>query len=422
MKQIIYSLYILILVIISFIKSIDNQCFFIDTDSLSYYSIYELSKGPNDDNDHHIQSKYKTEIKFNFCAALIGNKDAQVTEDNGEKIFILSKANPNENKWESFDDGVKIKLAEGEQCPYNESEKFSVQYKIDCDEDIDELTFIDFINDPLSPCHKILEIKSKYGCPQFSIYNFYKFIHDNKIIFLIVLLVMGIILCFFGKKFIYATIFIFSALISFAVIFMFVFNVVLPKGIEVDQTVLTIVFIISFIPGIGIGFLIIKYQHFLLACILGGVSGFFLSIFVYDLILNHFNFANKLYLKIIVYVVVILICIGIGYLSIEHLKIIATSFVGSYSLLRGPTLFLDKFPNEKEMADYFTDKEKLRDLGDDQDVLVKLIIFLICWIFFSILGIYVQYKMWDRSKDEDNDSSSNSRGDPALAKFLDKKL
>jgi cytochrome bd-type quinol oxidase subunit 1 len=203
---------------------------------------------------------------------------------------------------------------------------------------------------------------------------------------------------------------------------MFVFNVVLPKGIEVDQTVLGIVFIISFIPGIGIGILIIKYQHFLLACVLGGVGGFFLSIFVYDLILNHWDAANKLYLKIIVYIVVIAICIGIGYLTIEHLKIITSSFVGSYSLVRGPTLFLDKFPNETEMADYFTDKEKLRDLGDNQDVLVKLIIFLICWIFFSILGMYIQYKMWDKKEDEDNDNSINSKGDPALTTFLNKKL
>ena len=275
--------------------------------------------------------------------------------------------------------------------------------------------------DPIG-CKRTLYIDSKYGCPQFSVYNFWKLVHNNKVIFFILLMAIGIFLCFFGKKLIYVTIFIFSSIISVSIIFMFVFNVVLPKGIEVDQTVLGIVFIISFIPGIGIGILIIKYQHFLLACVLGGVGGFFLSIFVYDLILNHWDAANKLYLKIIVYIVVIAICIGIGYLTIEHLKIITTSFVGSYSLVRGPTLFLDKFPNETEMADYFTDKEKLRDLGDNQDVLVKLIIFLICWIFFSILGMYIQYKMWDKNEDEDNDNSINSKGDPALSTFLNKKL
>jgi hypothetical protein len=417
MKHIIFSFYLLILFFISFIKSIDNQCFFIDTDSFSFYSIYDLSRGKDDiDHNYPIPNTQKI-IYFNFCAVLSKNKTAQVIIDNNGEKTMLSNDKPNENKWESFDDGVIIKLSSGEKC--NETDNYSIKYKITCNDDIDELNVKKYEEEK---CEGTLFIESKYGCPQFSVYNFWKLIHNNKVIFFIILFAIGIVLCFFGKKFIYVTIFIFSSIISVSVIFMFVFNVVLPKGTEADQTVLTIVFIISFIPGIGIGILIIKYQHFLLACVLGGVGGFFLSIFVYDLILNHWDEANKLYLKIIVYVVVIAICIGIGYLTIEHLKIITTSFVGSYSLVRGPTLFLDKFPNETEMADYFTNKEKLRDLGDNQDVLVKLIIFLICWIFFSILGMYIQYKMWDKKEDEDNDKCINSKGDPALTTFLNKKL
>ena len=419
MKPIIFSFYLLILFVISFIKSIDNQCFFIDTDTLSFYSVYELSVGKGkDDHFHEINDTHN--LYYDFCDVLTINNSAQViikNKNNETDITILSNNKPENNKWKSFDDGVIIELSNGTIC--NGAENYSIEYNITCNEDINGVDVKDYV---INGCNSTLYIESKYGCPQFSVYNFWKLVHNNKVIFFILLLAIGIFLCFFGKKLIYVTIFIFSSIISVSIIFMFVFNVVLPKGIEVDQTVLGIVFIISFIPGIGIGILIIKYQHFLLACVLGGVGGFFLSIFVYDLILNHWDAANKLYLKIIVYIVVIAICIGIGYLTIEHLKIITSSFVGSYSLVRGPTLFLDKFPNETEMADYFTDKEKLRDLGDNQDVLVKLIIFLICWIFFSILGMYIQYKMWDRNEDEDKDNSINSKGDPALTTFLNKKL
>lgn len=421
MKHINFFLYLFIFFNISYIKSIDNECFFIDTDSLSYYSIYELSKNEKE-GDYNFTTTKGTSIKFNFCSVLSDDKDVQVKEEIGKNKLILSNSPPKNNKWKSYEDGVTIELVNGETCKSNPSESYSIIYNIKCNEDIKDISYIDKSDFDKDICQKTLYIESKYGCPQLSIYNIYKFIHEKKIFFCITLLAIGIVLCFFGKKFIYATIFIFSSIICIFIIFMFVFNVVLPKGIEVDDTVLIIVLIVSFIPGIGIGFLIIKHQHFLLACILGGVSGFFLAIFVYDLLLNHLDFANKLLLKILVYVIVILICIGIGYLSIEHLKILATSFVGSYSIVRAPTLFLDKFPNETEMANYFTDDEKLRDLGDDKDVLVKLILFLICWIFFSILGIYVQYKMWDRKKDKDNDTSINSRGDPALAKFLDRKL
>ena len=419
MKPIIFSFYLLILFVISFIKSFDNQCFFIDTDTLSFYSVYELSVGKGKkDHVHKINDTHN--LYYDFCDVLTINKLAQViikNEKSETDITVLSNNEPEKNKWKSFDDGVIIELSNGTIC--NGAENYSIEYNITCNEDINGVDVKDYV---INGCNSTLYIESKYGCPQFSVYNFWKLVHNNKVIFFILLLAIGIFLCFFGKKLIYVTIFIFSSIISVSIIFMFVFNVVLPKGIEVDQTVLGIVFIISFIPGIGIGILIIKYQHFLLACVLGGVGGFFLSIFVYDLILNHWDEANKLYLKIIVYVVVIAICIGIGYLTIEHLKIITTSFVGSYSLVRGPTLFLDKFPNETEMADYFTNKEKLRDLGDNQDVLVKLIIFLICWIFFSILGMYIQYKMWNKNEDEDNDNSINSKGDPALSTFLNKKL
>ena len=421
MKHINFFLYLFIFFNISYIKSIDNECFFIDTDSLSYYSIYELSKNEKE-GDYGFTTTKGSSIKFNFCSVLSDDKDVQVKEEIGTNKLILSNSPPKNNKWKSYDNGVTIELVNGELCKNNPPEYYSIIYNIKCNEDIKDISYIDKSDFDKDICQKTLYIESKYGCPQLSIYNIYKFIHEKKIFFCITLLAIGIVLCFFGKKFIYATIFIFSSIICIFIIFMFVFNVVLPKGIEVDDTVLIIVLIVSFIPGIGIGFLIIKHQHFLLACILGGVSGFFLAIFVYDLLLNHLDFANKLLLKILVYVIVILICVGIGYLSIEHLKILATSFVGSYLIVRAPTLFLDKFPNETEMANYFTDDEKLRDLGDDKDVLVKLILFLICWIFFSILGIYVQYKMWDRKKDKDNDTSINSRGDPALAKFLDRKL
>ena len=66
-----------------------------------------------------------------------------------------------------------------------------------------------------------------------------------------------------------------------------------------------------------------------------------------------------------------------------------------------------------ELADYFEDKEKIRELG--KYVLLKLIVFLICWIFFSCIGIYVQYKMWGIKDGKDGDTKSSSvKGDPAL--------
>jgi hypothetical protein len=410
------SLYLLILFIISNIKSksIDSGCFFIDTNSLSFFSIYALSSKV--DYNYTVDNNNKTMIFFNFCSVLKnGNAQVilQVFEKNFTNTTILSKNNINENKWKSDDDGIKIELDSGEKCM---NENYSITYDIKCNKDFKEtkdgqkFEIIKFYSDT---CKNILEMESKYGCPQASIYNFWKFIHENKKIFSLVLAGTGIILCFFGKKFLYLTIFLFSTIAFMAIFLMFLFNVFLPKGLEIDKINIIIVLVISFVPGIGLGIFIIKFQKFLLACILGGIGGFFLSVFVYDLILIHFDFANKSYMKIIIFIAIIAICIGIGYLSVEHLKIISTSFVGAYLLVRAPTLFITEFPNESELADYFEDKEKIRELG--KYVLLKLIVFLICWIFFSCIGIYVQYKMWGIKDGKDGDTKSSSvKGDPAL--------
>ena len=168
MKHIIFSFYLLILYFISFIKSIDNQCFFIDTDSFSFYSIYDLSRGKDDiDHNYPIPDTQKI-IYFNFCAVLSKNKTAQVIIDNNGEKTMLSNDKPDENKWESFENGVIIKLSSGENC--SDTEKYSIKYKITCNDDIDELKVKEY--DDKNLCNKTLSIESKYGCPQFSVYNF----------------------------------------------------------------------------------------------------------------------------------------------------------------------------------------------------------------------------------------------------------
>jgi hypothetical protein len=416
MQKIFIFLYLLILFIISKVKSIDNGCFFIDTDTISFYSIYELSN--KDDYQYNINGK---KIVYNFCKVLNGGK-GQVIQIDSDKNITLSNNSVDENKWKSNDKGIKIELYSGDKC--NNTNYYSITYDIRCNktfkktEDNQKFIVTGFSGE--ESCTKTLQMESKYGCPQASVYNFWKFIHKNKKIFALVLAGIGIILCFFGKKFLYITIFIFSTIACMAIICMFMFNVFLPKGLEIDDIDIIIVLAISFVPGVALGILIIKFQKFLLACILGGTGGFFLSVFVYDLILTHFDFANKKYMKIIIFIIIIAICIGIGYLSVEHLKIIATSFVGAYLLVRAPTLFITEFPNESELGDYFEDKEKIRDLG--KNVLIKLIVFLICWIIFSCIGIYIQYKMWgSKDKNDDGGKSIGIKGDPALNNtFLDR--
>jgi hypothetical protein len=82
----------------------------------------------------------------------------------------------------------------------------------------------------------------------------WNFIKDNKIIFSIVLIVLGLFICFLGRKFIKVTLFLAGILITVGVIMAVVIALFFDEN--TSSTPLWIVLGCSTLLGIGVGYLI----------------------------------------------------------------------------------------------------------------------------------------------------------------------
>ncbi len=99
---------------------------------------------------------------------------------------------------------------------------------------------------------------------------------------------------------------------------------------------------VSAIVGLFIGFVLRRMLH-IGAAIIGAVGGFFIGIAIY----NIFFFYAQSYL--LLRAISILCAIAMAILSFkifDHIVIYSTAIFGSYSFVRGASLFIGKFPNE----------------------------------------------------------------------------
>ena len=103
---------------------------------------------------------------------------------------------------------------------------------------------------------------------------------------------------------------------------------------------------ISVIVGLFVGFVLTKMLH-IGAAIIGAIGGFFIGIAVYNLI---FFWAKSVILLNSVSILGSLIMAILSFKFYDDIVIFGTSFVGSYSFVRGVSFFLGNFPNEYQFV------------------------------------------------------------------------
>eukprot|EP00331_Platyophrya_macrostoma_P030491 CAMPEP_0176448190 /NCGR_PEP_ID=MMETSP0127-20121128/25603_1 /TAXON_ID=938130 /ORGANISM="Platyophrya macrostoma, Strain WH" /LENGTH=409 /DNA_ID=CAMNT_0017835027 /DNA_START=36 /DNA_END=1265 /DNA_ORIENTATION=+ len=237
----------------------------------------------------------------------------------------------------------------------------------------------------------IVSASSKYGCPVFAFYQLSNFVTQYKVIFIIVGIVIGAFVGFFGLRMFKPTLF----LIGFVITTLFFLFILFTFALGINPTVGAQWGCLagSLVLGILAGILAVKLEKvgvFLLGAWLG-TSGSFL---LYSLILSHFN-AGRVVL--IIFSVVLALITGIlALLIFEHVVIIATAFTGAYLVIRGASLFAPAgytYPNEIEIA---------RDIQYNGFAHIPWTFYLYfpLIVIITIAGAYVQYRH-KRARDEE---------------------
>ena len=390
--------------------------------------VYSLQTLQNKDQDYEYEigqsTNLTTETKkviFNFCQNTLTQENLnstvlyEVTDEFGIKTYTrfsgpIDTTNYNEtlehkiNEWENFtqgnSSGIRIKLVSGDVClTKNSVSQHITTLEITCDayttQNISDTIDVSDFNQ--EGCEHTIRFRSVSGCTLNSTYLLRKLIHEYRIIFSIICIIFGFLLCFYGSKFIWFTIIIVVAIATVIVGTVAVLSF-LPNKIQDDQSLLILIGVI-FLIGIIIGLVLtkaVKAFVFVLGCVLG----YSIGLFAYQAIQPLINFNPE-----ILYWVTLIGCsIIFGLVALCILKVIlilGTSVIGSFLMIRSIGSLADNYPDETLIIDLIKNGEwdqltKFRDSW--------IYIYLLGWALLTVVGISVQcHCTKSSSKKEENE-------------------
>ena len=215
---------------------------------------------------------------------------------------------------------------------------------LDCQEDIETPVISKpYKVNAANPCDLIITFSSKDVCPAFTSNALWDFLQDYEWLWGACFIVVGIFLCFFGRKLFGAAIFIISAITATFALLLIFYSLFLSENTEdwVGWTVL----VCSVIIGLIVGFLMFKMQR-IGGAILAGWGGFCLGLLLNETVLY------KAQSEVLFWCVAIgcaAVAAILSFLIYNHVIINATAFIGAYGIWRGVSLYAGGFPNEFEL-------------------------------------------------------------------------
>ena len=93
----------------------------------------------------------------------------------------------------------------------------------------------------------------------------------------------------------------------------------------------------------------------------------------------------------------------LAYFLVETVVIISTSFIGSYCIVKGISLYAGGFPNESYVIDLIKNKE----FDTLNEVLTPIVyVYMVGWLVLFLVGLAVQNKLrQDQEKKEELDEN-----------------
>lgn len=371
----------------------DLKCFYVDTKSYSVYKLHDLQKNTSHDI-YHLTSNNNSTYYFNFC------KDVEYEQ---KKYLNSTFVNCNDllsNECSQISNSINsenvsstiniVKDKETTILIYSLGQiagRPKVTFKITCNPNIEE--FVPHLTED-NNAEIIIEGTHKTGCEIQSFYSVTKFLENHWYLTTIVTIITGIFLCFFGSTFINISMVI---ILGFAVpVVLSIFILVL---VDIQSSIaLWAVYISGIVVGIILGILIAKFDKYF-GAIIGGVLGYLANIFVYNIAIRYIKTSNPQVMYYIILVLCIIICGLVGFFFINKAKIIGTSVIGGYSIIRGISFVGGGFLSEQIIFDLISQKE-MEQLENNLSFI--MFSYLGGWLFLNAVGCFFQFKFTAKSK------------------------
>lgn len=379
-------------------KLINIKCLF--SKNYNFYSIQSLQ-----DKEHDHEHKNGSYIyHFNFCRnTKKDSKSTLVREHNvtGTTVKLsgsIDGSGGDKNIWNEIgtdkSEGILITLTNGELCDEGEDEaKYITNIRIFCDKDEDKMGDLRIYKAENVKCAYMMQFKSRYGCPLGSTYLLMRLMEDYNYIFMVIMVVLGILLCFFGKKYIEPTILVLCGIIGCYVLTALILSI-FPDFIT-SELGLFFCLLVCFILGLVIGYFTKEdVRFYVILC--GAFLGYSVATFFYQIVQTYVNWDPQ-----ILYYVVLGICViiggVIGWFFSESILILSLSVFGGYLVMRGVSLVAGNYLDESMTIDLIKAQE-WEQLAELRTAWVYA--YLGSWLVLAIAGTIIQCRYYRKEKSE----------------------
>ena len=375
-------------------KVVNIKCLF--SKNFNFYSLQALQ---DKEKDYELKRDNYTYV-YNFCQNTKAKEDSTLIriDSEGNEVKLAGNIDgegDDKNNWIEISDGDKkdgigITLTRGEICKENPEAKYAANIIVHCDSDADNIKDIKIIEGNYS-CVYTLEFRSKYGCPLGSSYLLLKFMEKYNYYFMVVMVLLGIFLCFVGKKYIAPTIIILCGLIGCYALTSLVLSI-FPNFIKTELW-LFICLLVCLIIGLIIGYFLRDMEKFFIVLV-GGFLGFSVATFLYQIVQTYVNWNPQ-----IMYYVCIGVCVVvggiIGYWLADPILILGLAVFGGYLAMRGVSLVAGNYLDEGLVIDLIKNKEweQLKELRTPW-----VYAYLGSWAVLAAIGTIVQCIYFKKEK------------------------
>ena len=369
-------------------KGVNEICMEIDGNNL--YDLKDL-----EEKTYNITEN----IILRFCKNIDGEDSSCIYKAENKKIKLagdIKGQEGNNNKFEiENNDKVKLYLSAGEKNA-NINKNYLVNVEIECNATINDFILKEKPTFDINNDH-ILNIKgiSKHACVIKDKYG-----KDiglvGRIIVGIVLLGVGVYVGIFGYRGRKIGIFLvcISGLVFGSLIILNLFDVT-------NLVIKIIVMVVFGLVGVGLSIFFVYKQKFLkfYMILVGGITGYILSITINDLFISLIDTEHQKIIRIVIIVVFIVIGVICGIFLTKGTFIVGTSIIGSYCLMRALSFFLyDVVPFVDELKIY--DLAKHGNYEKISEMVVGLfLIYPSLLLVFIVVTIIVQIKLNPKWRD-----------------------
>jgi len=243
--------------------------------------------------------------------------------------------------------GLKMVMSgESEQCTNSTpSKKLTLTINVMCVPNLPTTFLTEVKHDPEDPCNIELTYNSDDGCYKVYYGALRAFFNKYRDFWGAALILLGIFLAFFGNGFISVLFFIISTFATFCGTFWLIFWILDRANVVPSEIVQWVIFGICILLGCLVGYFFFKHRPLGLGLLAagGGIALGFL--------LNLTFFVKEDWLYYLVIVGCAIVSGVLTYFLQEVVVIFVTSFVGSYAIIRGISLYAGGFPSEMELHD-----------------------------------------------------------------------